>query len=155
MAFLALDSLSLQASYKLLNPVKSFYPVIIAVVFLLCFIIFGVVNSPSNDGKVTIHSMKGPGGRPLPVRRKSNNQIKESVETRDFSGKSKAFFAILTGCLVVAFGLNGAALMIQAVSFRDDHWWAGQSAVVSIFSTISFFTDLIRSLLLVHSSLGE
>lgn len=130
MAFLALKPLSLPYSYKVLNAVRGCYPVIIFVLFLVAFIAFGVINSPRNDGTVTIQSMTGPGGRPLPVRRKSNNQIKEAVETRDFSKTSKNIFAVLTGCILITYALNCASLTIQAITFRDEQWWPGQSAVV-------------------------
>lgn len=127
------DPLSLPQVYQLLNWTRSYYPVFLALIFVICFITFGVVNSPKKDGKVTIHSMKGPGGRPLPVRRKSNNQIEEAAATRDFSPRTKIIFAILNSFVILCFALHGASLIIQVVTYRDDSWWPGQSAVVSIF----------------------
>lgn len=128
-----LSSFSLSQSYKILNYTRSLYPAIILGVFLVCFVTFGIANSPDNGDKVTIHSMRGPGGRPLPTRRKSNNQIKDAVATKDFSPRAKWSFAILTSFLIMAFVVNGMATLIQTISFREDEWWPGQSAIVSIF----------------------
>lgn len=133
MAFSILKSaLSLDETYKILNQVRGLYPVIILGIFVVCFITFGVINSPDDGDKVTVHSMRGPGGRPLPTRRKSNNQIKEAVAVRDFSGRTKIVFAVLTSFVILSFVANGVSALLQILAFKDDHWWPGQSYVVSL-----------------------
>jgi hypothetical protein len=32
---------------------------------------------------------------------------------------------------LVSFVVNGAAIILQVLIYRDDRWWPGQSAVVS------------------------
>ncbi|KAK5945653.1 ATP-binding cassette-type vacuolar membrane transporter Hmt1 [Knufia obscura] len=81
--------------------------------------------------------MQGPGGRPLPTRRKSNNQIKEAVSTKDFSPRAKTAFAILTSGVILTFVLNGVATLIQVITYRSVDWWPGQSAILFIVG--SFF----------------
>ena len=131
MAYLASAAPSLQHVYRILNLSRSLYPAIILGIFLVSFITFGVINSPKNGDKITVRSMQGPGGRPLPTRRKSNNQIKDAVSTRDFSPSAKTAFAILTSGIILAFVANGVATMIQVITYRDEGWWPGQSAIVS------------------------
>ena len=75
--------------------------------------------------------MRGPGGRPLPTRRKSNNQIKEAAAVSDFSPRTKAVFATLTGGLILAFVANGVSTLLQVIAYTEEKWWPGQSAVVS------------------------
>lgn len=135
MEFLTPSSLSLHQTYRLLNYSKGLYPAIILVVFLVCFVAFSVINSPDNGDKVTIQSMRGPGGRPLPTRRKSNNQIKDAVSVKDFSPRAKVVFAFLTSTIILTFVVNGAATLIEILTYKDDHWWPGQSAIVCTFST--------------------
>lgn len=137
MADFTLGSLSLQQSYEVLNYSRSLYPAVILVVFLVCFITFGVINSPADREKITVQSMRGPGGRPLPTRRKSNNQIKEAVATGDFSSRAKAAFLFLTTGVILAFVLNGSTVLIEILTYRSEEWWPGQSAVIFIVG--SFF----------------
>ena len=136
MTLLAHNTLSQDQAYKILNIVRSIYPAIILGIFLICFITFGIINSPDDGDKVTIESMRGPGGRPLPTRRKSNNQIKEAVSVRDFSPRVKATFAVLTSFVILAFVANGAFSLIQILTNQPQHWWPGQSYVVSILDVV-------------------
>lgn len=139
------SSFTLQQSYQILNYTRGLYPAIILGVFLVCFVTFGVVNSPDDGDKVTIHSMRGPGGRPLPTRRKSNNQIKEAVATRDFSPRAKWTFAVMTSFIIMAFVVNGMATLVQTISLREDEWWPGQSAIVSMAVTKNHINMLTSS----------
>lgn len=134
MLFDRITSLGLGQTLTILNITRSLYPAILLTIFVLCFIVFGVVNSPADSDKIKVHSLRGPGGRPLPTRRKSANQIKEAVATRDFSPRAKAVFAILTSGIIIGFVASGAATLIQVITYRDDQWWPGQNAVVSFLS---------------------
>jgi len=131
MAFIASSSLSLPNSYHILNYARSLYPAIILGVFIVSVVYYGVVNSPSNGDKITVQAMVGPGGRPLPTRRKSNNQIKEAVSTRDFSPRAKIVFVVLTSLVLCCFVANGVSTIIQVITYRNEGWWPGQSAIVS------------------------
>lgn len=137
MAVSTSTALSLGTTYTILTYARSIYPAIILGIFMVCFLTFGVVNSPNEGDKVTVHPMRGPGGRPLPTRRKSNNQIKEAVAVRDFSPRTKTAFAVLTGCLLVGFVVNGTTTIIQVIARQDERWWPGQSAIVFVVG--SFF----------------
>lgn len=135
MAVFALSSLSLKQTYVLLNYSKSLYPAIILGIFLGCFVTFSVINSPNDGDKITIQSMRGPGGRPLPTRRRSNNQIQDSVAIRDFSPRAKIAFVVLTSAVILTFVISGIATLFRILTYRDDQWWPGQSAIVSFSPT--------------------
>lgn len=159
MAITVLNSnFSLDQTYQILNHAQGLYPVIILGVFIICFITFGVINSPNDGDKITVQSMRGPGGRPLPTRRKSNNQIKEAVAVRDFTTRAKIAFAVLTSFVILTFVANGVSALLQIIAFKDDHWWPGQSYVVScqLFNAFQH-EDLTFSRFswLLLSSLGE
>lgn len=116
---------------SVLNLARSVYPAIVLVIFLVAFVTFGIVNSPVEGDKVQIESLRGPGGRPLPTRRRSNNQVREAAAVRDFSPRAKAVFGLLQAFVVAAFVADGVAVVCQVISGWENHWWPGQSAVVS------------------------
>lgn len=123
--------ISLVKARQVLNVTKTAYPAIVLGVFLVAFIIYGVVTAPSDDNKVEVHAKRGPGGRPLPVRRKSANQVKEASTALDFSPNAKLIFRLISIAVLFTFLVNGASIILQVLIYRDDSWWAGQSAVVS------------------------
>jgi len=132
MPFITVNSITMEQTLSVLNYTRSLYPAIILGIFLISFIIYGVANSPNDAEKVKVHSLQGPGGRPLPQRRKSANQVKDAVASKDFSPRAKATFATLTSAIILAFVANGVSILIRVITFKEDNWWPGQSAVVSI-----------------------
>ena len=131
MATIAFDTLSLQQTYHVLNWTKNLSPVIIFVLFLSLYVTWSIINSPDDGDKVTVHSMRGPGGRPLPTRRKSNQKIKEAFAVRDISPRAKAAFAVLTICIILTYVINGGVVITEVLSRRDEDWWPGKNAIVS------------------------
>ena len=125
------DYVSLDRAREILYTTKTAYPAIVLCVFLLGFIIYGVVNAPRDDGKVEVHAKRGPGGRPLPLRRKSASQVKEAIKVTDFSPSAKLIFRATSAAVLLSFVVNGAAIVLQVLIYRDERWWPGQSAVVS------------------------
>ena len=125
------DYVSLDKARAVLYTTKTAYPAVVLGVFLLGFIIHGVVGAPSGDGKVEVHAKRGPGGRPLPLRRKSASQVKEAIKVTDFSPNAKLIFRAMAAGVLVSFIANGAAIVLQVLIYRADRWWPGQSAVVS------------------------
>jgi ATP-binding cassette, subfamily B, vacuolar membrane transporter HMT1/ACLQ len=126
------DYVSLDKTREILYSAKTACPAVVLGVFLLGFITYGIVNAPSEDAKVEVRARRGPGGRPLPLRRKSARQVKEAVKVTDFSPNSKLIFKAISAGVLVSFVANGAAIILQVLNYRDDRWWPGQSAVVSL-----------------------
>jgi ATP-binding cassette, subfamily B, vacuolar membrane transporter HMT1/ACLQ len=115
---------------EILSITKQASPVITFLVFLISFIIYGIVNAPDDSDKIEVHPTLGPGGRPLPQRRKSANQVKEAVKVKDLSKSAKLVFRAITSGLLLTWAINSAQLILQVIIYRDDHWWPGQAAVV-------------------------
>ena len=123
--------LGLDEARRILAVTKTASPAVILSIFLLGFIIYGIVTAPSDDGKVEVHAKRGPGGRPLPMRRKSASQVKEAARVRDFTPNAKLVFRSLSVGILATLLVNAAAIILQTLIYREDQWWPGQAAVVS------------------------
>jgi len=123
--------LAMATSRQILTVAKEAYPAVVLGVFLIGFIAYGVVTAPDDSDKVKVHPMRGPGGRPLPARRKSANQVKEAARVKDFSPSAKLIFRILTLGVLVTFVGNAASIILQTIIYRRQEWWPGQAAIVS------------------------
>lgn len=109
---------------------KTAYSGVIFLVFLIGFIIHGVVNAPDDSDKVKVHPTLGPGGRPLPQRRKSANQVKEAVKVKDLSKNAKFVFRAISSGILLTWAINAAQLILQVIIYHKNQWWPGQAAVV-------------------------
>ena len=120
---------AIQASLRVLNVTKLAYPAILLIIFAIAFVYHGIKTAP-DDGKVTIQAMRGPGGRPLPVRRKSANQVKEAAAVQDLPPGIKAVFKISQVIVILTFLGNAGILLFEVLLNRKDQWWPGKNAVV-------------------------
>lgn len=121
---------AIESSLRILNAAKSAYPAILLVVFLAAFVYHGIVTAPDDGDKVQIHPMRGPGGRPLPIRRKSANQVKEAAAVKDLSPGIKTVFKLSQVIIILSFLANAGILLFETLLDRKDEWWPGQNAVV-------------------------
>lgn len=117
-------------SVRILKYTKLAAPPAVLVVFLVGFIIHGIVTAPPSDD-VEIHPKLGPGGRPLPKRRQSSQQVKEAIKVRDFSPHIKLLFNWLGLLLLMTFAVDAVLVILQSIIYFRHQWWPGQSAVVS------------------------
>ena len=125
---------------RVLNIAKEIYPAIIVILFIVSFIAHGITTAPDNGDKVKIEPMRGPGGRPLPIRRKSANQIKEAAAVKDLPPGIKSVFKIGQVAIVLSFVVNAAIILFETVLNRKDQWWPGQGAVVCLANRIPAFS---------------
>ncbi len=123
------DLHAIQASLEVLNVTKSAYPAILLIIFFATFVYKGIKASP-DDGKVTIQPMRGPGGRPLPTRRKSANQVKEAAAVKDLPPGLKTVFKLSQVIIILTFLGNAAILLFEILLDRKAQWWPGKNAVV-------------------------
>ena len=121
---------AIQTSLRVLNVAKTAYPAIVLVVFFFAFIFHGIKTAPDDGDKVKIHPMRGPGGRPLPLRRKSANQVKEAAAVKDLPPASKTFFKVVQVGVILTFLINAGVLLLETLLNRADEWWPGKNAVV-------------------------
>lgn len=107
-------------------------PAILLVVFLVAFVTHGIITAPATDDDVEIHPKLGPGGRPLPRRRRSSQQVKAAAKTRDFPAKVKLFFNWLAAAVLFTLILDAIFIILQTIIYFRQRWWPGQAAVVSM-----------------------
>lgn len=120
----------LGTSRRILAYTKVSAPAVVLVVFLVAFIVHGIVTAPPSDD-VEVHARLGPGGRPLPKRRQSSQQVKEAAKVRDFSPNVKLVFNWLGLFALMTFAINAALIIFQSIIYFRERWWPGQAAVVS------------------------
>ncbi|KAJ9616451.1 ATP-binding cassette-type vacuolar membrane transporter Hmt1 [Cladophialophora chaetospira] len=140
------DLNAIQASLKVLNATKSAYPAILVVIFVATFVYHGIKASPDN-GIVTIQALRGPGGRPLPIRRKSANQVKEAAAVKDLSPGVKAVFKISQVIVILTFLGNAAILLFQVLLDRKEQWWPGKNAVIYVIASTFLWLVVFISIL--------
>lgn len=121
---------SIDTSLRILNISKQSYPAIVLGLFLVGFIIYGIKHAPDEGDSVTVGALRGPGGRPLPFRRKSANLVKEAAAVRDFSPMAKFIFRLGQTAIILTFIVDAAIILLQVLLYRKDEWWPGQSAIV-------------------------
>lgn len=129
------DLSALQASLGILNAAKLAHPAVVLLIFVAAFIAYGIKTAPDNGDKVKIHPMRGPGGRPLPIRRKSANQVKAATAVEDASPATKTFFKVGQASIILTFLANAGLLLFKTVWDRNDEWWAGQNAVIYVVAS--------------------
>ena len=128
--------MSLDRVYQILNVTKLAYAAIVLGLFLIAFVIYGILNAPDNGDEIKIHAMRGPGGRPLPQRRVSAKQLKEAVKIKDFSRTAKVTFRVMALGILLTFLAQAIEILLQVIIYRKQQWWPGQSAVVSYFNSM-------------------
>lgn len=140
------DRDALRSSLRILNGAKSAYPAIVLIIFLIAFVYHGVKTAPDDGDKVQIHPMRGPGGRPLPIRRKSANQVKEAAAVKDLPPGIRTIFKISQAVVILTFLANAGILLLETLLNREDEWWPGKNAVVRWSSPSPPTTSLFRRL---------
>ncbi len=126
---------SLGTSRQILAYTKISAPAVVLVVFLVAFITHGILTAPPSDD-VEVHAKLGPGGRPLPKRRQSSQQVKEAAKVCDFSPNVKLLFNWLGLFALMTFAVNALIIILQSVINFREKWWPGQAAVVSAFPPV-------------------
>ena len=122
---------TLPQNSRVLGVTKFIYAPVVLGVFLIAFIIYGIRNAPEDGDRVQIHSMRGPGGRPLPHRRVSAKQLKEAAKVKDFSPNAKLIFKLFSAGILLTFLGQAVLIIFQVIAYRKDQWWPGQTPVVS------------------------
>ncbi|KAK5449354.1 ATP-binding cassette-type vacuolar membrane transporter Hmt1 [Exophiala xenobiotica] len=143
---------AIQTSLRVLSIAKSAYPAIGAIVFFFAFIFHGIKTAPDGRDKVKIHPMRGPGGRPLPIRRKSANQVKEAAAVKDLPPASKTFFKIVQVGVILTFLVNAGVLLFETLLNRADEWWPGKNAVIYVIASTFLWLVVFISILDVKPS---
>ncbi|KPI37130.1 Heavy metal tolerance protein [Cyphellophora attinorum] len=138
--------IAMDTSYRIMNWSRKLYPAILLVLFIAGFVTYGIVNAPDDSSNVQIHSMKGPGGRPLPQRRKSANQVKQAAAVKDFSSAAKISFKLLQTVVVSTFVANGVFILLQCLAEREKRWWPGEASIIYVVGSFFVWSIVLISL---------
>ncbi|KIX08204.1 uncharacterized protein Z518_02860 [Rhinocladiella mackenziei CBS 650.93] len=141
------DFAAIQTCLRVLNVAKSAYPAVVLLVFLIAFVTHGIKTAPDDGDKVKIHSMRGPGGRPLPIRRKSANQVKEAAAFKDLPSGTQTVVKIGQMGIILTFLANAGLLLFETLLNRKDEWWPGQNAVIYVIASTFVWLVVFISIL--------
>jgi len=114
-----------------------FYPVVLLLAFILSAGVHSVVTSQSEE-ELLVPTVKGPGGKPLPITKRKREQLDEpqALDPATDSSSARTAFRYGTAALVATFLANGAAIAVHALSSgggagSKDGWWCGEERTVS------------------------
>ena len=116
------------AALKLLAYLRISCPIVLLVVFVVAFI----ANSVSTARHAAINGSAvktGPGGRPLPKRSRSSKHVAKSAQR--FSENTRSFFKWLSLGILLTLVADAVITISHVMVARSEHWWRGQSLVVS------------------------
>ncbi|KKY14362.1 putative heavy metal tolerance protein [Phaeomoniella chlamydospora] len=135
---------------RIIAVTKTVYPCVLLIVFLVAFISRTIYKTYRDPTTAEESCLTGPGGRPLPQRRKSAKRIVKTNDRPDFSPNAKFTINWLMVIVLVTFVANAFAIIAQTVLYRHENWWCGQSAVIYI--TASFFVWAVVLISLVDTT---
>lgn len=110
-------------------------PIILLLIFVASFIASSIVTARNaNKNANAVHT--GPGGRPLPKRSRSTMTVIRAPQK--FSERTKLLFKWLSVGVLLTIAADGALNVAHVMIARSEHWWCGQSVVVSPLPRLSF-----------------
>ena len=118
------------------------YPVILLLTFIISAGLHTIVTSRT-EGELVIPTVKGPGGKPLPVTKRKREQEEQQAfdDENDGSHRSRSVFLCLTTAVILSFVANGVAIANHALqsleNSTENQWWCGEERVVSNCPAVS------------------
>lgn len=108
---------------------RTTYPIVLLITFIVAFITNSIfaAKKVSQNGR---NSETGPGGRPLPKRSRSTMAVVRQAQT--FSWAAKLLFRWLSVGILLTLVADAAINMTHVILAKSEHWWCGQSVVVSL-----------------------
>lgn len=107
------------------------YPLIILFFFLTTFTVRSILTAGNdNTDENPAAEPVGPGGKPLP--KKAPPKKKDVL---DFSRSRKLLFEWLSLGVALTLLGNSITVIVHALYAREEQWWCGQAAVVSMTHT--------------------
>ncbi|KAK8039937.1 ABC transporter family protein [Apiospora rasikravindrae] len=128
---------------RILNISKIAYPAVVFGVFLIAFVSYGIIHAPRDDNKL----VRGPGGRPLPVRAKPDRDQESAKATINLSDSAKLALRVLHTLIILTFVGHAVLILLQVLLYRKDEWWPGQAAVVFVIGSFFAWSIVLISLI--------
>jgi len=137
---------------SVLRTAELLYPAILLLIFVLSAAIHTIITSKAEE-KINFPTVKGPGGKPLPVTKRKWEKIAQELADEDNSRASrlaKSAFRYLTFAVISSFVANGIAIIAHALhshrhEAREDWWWCGEERVVSIVRSRDWMENLTEN----------
>ncbi|KAK0711312.1 hypothetical protein B0H67DRAFT_284496 [Lasiosphaeris hirsuta] len=126
------------------------YPIVLLVAFTVSSAVHTILISKTDEERVT-SSVRGPGGKPLPVtKRKREEELQEGDHC---TGSSVALrvFQYATAALILSFFANGAAIALHALQARGKPgfvgaWWCSEERTVYIVGSAFLYVYVLITL---------
>ncbi|KAK3377671.1 hypothetical protein B0H63DRAFT_547232 [Podospora didyma] len=119
-------------------------PAVLVAAFIVSVGAHSFATSRTED-ELIASSVKGPGGKPLPVTKKKREQ-----ELHLQSGSiTKRVFQWATATIVITFLVNGTAIALHALQARENSvylWWCGEERVVYIAGSTFLYIFVLFTL---------
>lgn len=131
-----------EAARELLDYLRTWYPVLLLVVFVVAFITNTVVIARKANRSDAQNV--GPGGRPLPRRSRSSSALKK---TQGFSHTVKQCFNWLSVGILLTFLADATIYIAHVAIARSEQWWRGQSVVIYIVGSFFVYAVILMTLL--------
>lgn len=124
---------------SVLQTAQLLYPAVLLLAFIVSAGVHTIVTSRTEE-ELVVPTVKGPGGKPLPITKRKREQEARQVDDSDVEGGgglAKTAFLYLTAAAILSFVANGAAVALHAIqSGRESNfekpWWCGEEQVVSL-----------------------
>jgi hypothetical protein len=123
---------------SVLRTAQLLYPVVLLLAFITSAGVHTIVTSRTEE-QLVVPSVRGPGGKPLPVTKKKREQeaSEPDDDTTGNGGLAWNVLVYLTGAVVLSFVANGAAVVAHAMQSSrndglDNAWWCGEQTVVRV-----------------------
>ena len=105
------------------------YPIILFTIFIVAFFVNSIVAASRVKENSRNAVCTGPGGRPLPKRSRSRGTM--LALDQPFSDRTVLLFRWLSVGILLTFAVDAVSNIVHVVLRRSQHWWPGQSLVVS------------------------
>ncbi|KAK4234412.1 hypothetical protein C8A03DRAFT_47245 [Achaetomium macrosporum] len=136
---------------SVLRTAQLLYPVVLLLAFVISAGVHTIVTSRTEE-ELVVPSVKGPGGKPLPVtKRKREQEASEPDDNTGTGGLAWTVFLYLTGAIVLSFVANGATIAAHAVQSSrndglDNAWWCGEPTIVYVVGSAFLYLYVLITL---------
>lgn len=110
-------------------------PVVLFFLFLVAFAANTILSASKSEEIGVAPDVTGPGGKPLPRKRKPSGRGIPERTTLDFSPRIQRLFQWLAAGVLLTLVANAAILILHTVFYRDENWWRGQNVTARISLT--------------------
>ncbi|KAI1878545.1 uncharacterized protein JN550_000727 [Neoarthrinium moseri] len=142
------------------NVLQYSYPAVLLLAFVIIGATDSIITALRKEGGI-VATVKGPGGKPLPVTKRKRESQDDEDEDSYYSPASKSFFQWCMMAATFTFFCAGANVAARALTYRSTSgahgWWCGEPKTVFIlgstflylYVTVTLF-DWAGSPYLVH-----